>query len=237
MLRRTGVRRATALLCCLSGVTACAAVPHQPPGRPPTPATVTRAEPGGDAADPHEAALRRQITLGWARAADKDHQVEVPLPDTLHWKRVRYRGIPHFLGFRYGKEHHVMVLAFVVDMPDGAPVTGERCLRRFETQARPQIKTWDVKLQPMEVSTTEWDGQRLPVHMVEGEVVSLLSRKEFSAAWVAYPAYPDACLVLGVAAQWQGHADLARQVRARFVEQGFPETVILTPNKPFRHGV
>jgi hypothetical protein len=229
------VHRALAVVLCLIGVAGCGAAPRQPPGRPPTPASVTRAEPGGDADDPHQAALRRLATEGWARGADKDHQVEVALPDTVHWKRVRYRGIPHFVGFRYGKDHHVMVLAFVVEMPEDSPVTGERCLRRFEAEARPHVRTWEVKLDRVETVTTRWDRQPLPVHLVEGQVVSLLSRKEFSAAWVAYPAYPDACLVLGVAAQWQGQPELARQVRDRFVAEGFPETVILTATKPFRH--
>jgi hypothetical protein len=174
----------------------------------------------------------RLVQVGWARGPDKDHFVEVPLPDTRTWKRVRYRGIPHLVGFRYGKDHRALAIVFVVDMPEGAPVTGERCLRRFETAARQQVKQWDVHLQPQEQATTHWEGQELPVHMVEGQVVALMSRKEFSAAWVAYPAYPDACLVLGVAAQWQGHPELARQVRDRFVREGFPEMVILTATKP-----
>jgi hypothetical protein len=70
---------------------------------------------------------------------------------------------------------------------------------------------------------------------VDGHVDTLVSRRQFSAAWTAYPAYPDACLVLGMAAQWRGYPEVARQVRDRFIEEGFAEMKILTETKAFRH--
>jgi len=212
-----------------------AGVERQPPGRPPAPRTVTAAEPGGNAYDPHAAALDRLLQTGWARRLDKDAQVEIAMPDVLKWKRVRFRGIEHFVGFRYGKAHHAMIGGFVVDMPAGAKVTSERCLRRFETWGRPQARYYDVQLEPIQSRVVRWKGQSIVVHEVEGHVDTLLSRRSFSAAWTAYPAYPDACLVVGVAVQWRKHPDLARKVRESFVTFGFGETKIRTLAKPYRH--
>jgi hypothetical protein len=216
--------------------TACAANPsRQPPGRPPTPASVSRKEPGGDAHDPHRAALQRLLDKRWRHRADKDRQLRVPVPDRRQWKRVRFRGIDHFVGFRYGKRHHALTAAFVVDMKDAPKNTSERCMRRFEAWGRPQARSWQVELRPIESATTEWNGQRIVVHWVDGHVDTLLSRRRFSAAWAAYPAYAEACVVYGVAAQWHEQPELARRVRDRFVGEGFSKLIPLTETTPYRH--
>jgi len=210
---------------------------RQPPGRPPTPTSVSRAQPGGDAHDPHLAALNRQLELGWARRRDKGRQVEVPLPDARHWKRVRYRGIEHFTGFRYGNRHHVIAIVFVVDMPPETRVDSQHCMRRFETLARPHLRQWEVRLDPIGSTGTTWhrDGSKLVVRFVDGEVKTLVSLRQFAAAWVAYPAYPDACLIYGVGVQARGHLEEARQVRDRFIREGFAELVVRTETRPVPH--
>jgi hypothetical protein len=161
--------------------------------------------------------------------------VEIAMPDVHNWRRVRFRGVEHFVGFRYGKAHHALIGGFVVEMRDESKITSERCLRRFETWARPQARYYDVELEPIETRSITWQGQPLVVHQVEGSVQTLISRRQFSAAWTAYPAYPDACLVVGMAAEWRQHPDEARQVRESFVTFGFGETKIRTREKPYRH--
>ena len=240
MDRQTGVaialRLIVACLLLLFGSSGCGAnQATQPPGRPPTRHSVSQAEPGGDAHDPQEAALRRLLERKWGRCADKDGQVKLALPDRKNWKRVRFRGIDHFTGFRYGKAHRVVAAAFTVDMPPEAKVDSNRCMRRFETMARPQARSWKVTYEPIGSGGVKWRGQDLVVRFTEGHVETLFSRRKFSAAWVAYPAYPSACLIWGVAAQWKGHPELARQVRARFVAEGFGRTVTRTATKPYRH--
>jgi hypothetical protein len=208
---------------------------RQPPGRPPTPRTVNRSDPGGDAHDPHLAALRRQLDQGWARRADKDHQIEVPLPDTRHWKRVRYRGVEHLTGFRYGDDHHVVAIAFVVDMSDADSFDSQRCMRRFEAWARPRARSYGVEHEPIGSAATRWREGNVVIRFVDGHVDAMLKRKRFSAAWAAYPAYEHGCLVYGIAAQWNGHGEVARAVRDRFVVEAFGEVKVLTTTKPYRH--
>src|SRR5450432_3518147 len=91
----------------------------------PTPATVTVKEPGGDATDAHQAALDRLLTAPWGMRKDKDDQLHVPMPDSDNWKRVRYFCVEHYVGFRYGDEHHAMLIAFVQDLPPDTPMKSD----------------------------------------------------------------------------------------------------------------
>lgn len=206
----------------------------QPPGKPPTPESVTVAEPGGDAHDPHRAALLRQLERPWGARNDKDDQLHAPTPDWEKWKRVRYWGVDHFTGFRYGDDHHVIAIAFVQDIEDGDDNDSRSCLRRFEAWVRPQIRNFDVKLGPVGVRESTWRERKILVQFVDGWVDTGFSRKEFSAAWTAYPAYPDACLVYAMAVPWREQQELAKKVRDRWVAEGFQRMSPLTPTRPFR---
>lgn len=191
--------------------------------KPPSPESVSVKEPGGDAKDPEEAALFRQLDEPWGQRSDKDDQLLLPLPDAEHWKRVRYWGAEHFVGFRYGDEHRVLAIGFVQEVPAGTPVTSDTCMRRFEAWGRPQTKPFDVKFGPFSVHHQRWRDQRLEVHQVDGQVSVAFSTTSFSAAWAAYPAYSDGCLIYAVAVPWRDHAELARQVRDRWVNEAFSQ--------------
>jgi hypothetical protein len=206
----------------------------QPPGAPPTPQTVTVAEPGGDAHDPHRAALLRQLEQPWGFRNDKDDQLHAPLPDWEKWKRVRYWGVDHFTGFRFGDDHHVVAVVFVQDLPAGESNDSRACLRRFEQWVRPQIRNFEVKLGPGGVREGQWRDQKILIQFVDGWVDTAFSRREYSAAWAAYPAYPDACLIYAMAAAWREQPELAKKVRDRWVAEGFSGINPLTPTRPSR---
>jgi hypothetical protein len=206
----------------------------QPPGKPPSPTSVTVSEPGGDAHDAHFAALTRQLEQPWGARNDKDDQLHAPTPDWEKWKRVRYWGVEHFTGFRYGDDHHVIAIAFVQDADKNGRNDSRSCLRRFESWVRPQIKSFDVKLGPVGVRELHWRDQKVLVQFVDGWVDTAFTRKEFSAAWAAYPAYPDTCLVYAMAVPWRNHAELAQQVRDRWVAEGFERMNPLTTSRPER---
>ena len=177
---------------------------RQPPGRPPTPQSMNVAEPGGDAANPHRAALSRLLKAPWGRRNDKDGELEAPTPDWKNWKRVRYWGVHHFTGFRYGDEHHVIAIVFVQPVPPGTATDAKSCMRRFEAWTRPQIRNYDVKLSPIGHKDEHWRGQPMEVESVDGEVDFAFSKHQFSAAWATYPAYPDGCLIYAIAVPWRG---------------------------------
>lgn len=202
--------------------------------KPPTPASVSVKEPGGDAADPQQAALFRQLDEAWGQRSDKDDQLLLPLPDAQHWKRVRYWGVEHFVGFRYGNEHHLLAVGFVQEVPAGTPVTTDSCMRRFEAWGRPQTKPFDVKFGPFSVHHLRWRDKRLEVHAVDGEFSAGFSTTQFSAAWAAYPAYTDGCLIYAVAVPWREQPELAKRVRDRWVNEGFVQIDPRTPERAIR---
>jgi hypothetical protein len=210
------------------------AAPRKAPGAPPTPQSVTVAEPGGDAHDPHLSAIERMTVAPWGRRGDKDDQLNVPLPDWEYWKRVRYWGVEHFVGFRYGKDHHALAVGLVQDMPPDTHLTSAVCMRHFETWARPQIKGYDVKLQPMGVKHSRWREQPLEVHYVDGLVNLGFTTTQFSGAWAAYPAYPNACLIYAIAVPWRDHEQQAKKLRDRFVAEAFEQIEPLTTERPYR---
>lgn len=203
--------------------------------RPPTPESVTVKEPGGDAPDPERAALERLLGEAWGLRSDKDEQVLVPMPDWEHWKRTRYFGLEHLVGFRYGSEHRAMIAARVQDLPEGTPVRSEACMKVFEDWARPQIQGFDVRLSPFVTKVVRWRDQPLVIQSVDGWVSWGIGSADFSAAWAAYPAYKDGCLIYGVALPWRDQPDLAKKVRDRWMNEGFVAMNTLTTDKPFRH--
>lgn len=234
-MKLPGLHRHCWTLALAASLVACgSSVPKQPPGQPPTPATVSNEEPGGDAFDPHRAALTRQLSEPWGLRNDKDDLLHAPVVDWKNWKRVRYRLVNHFTGFRYGKEHHVMALAFVLDVPTDVPQTSESCMNRFEAWARPQLSEYDVTFGEFKSTLKRWQGKPLQVNYVDGFVDVGLTRHEFSVAWAAYAAYPDACLVYAVAVPWFKQGELAKQVRDRWVAEGFQGMQPLTETKPVR---
>lgn len=200
----------------------------------PTPATVTVKEPGGDAQDPHAAALERLTSAPWGTRNDRDGQVDVPLPDSDNWKRVRYFGVEHFVGFRYGDDHHAMVIAFTRPLPAGTQMKSDTCMRNFEAWGLPQTHPFDVKFSPFETSLGKWQGKILESRMVDGRLNLGFTSSEFSGAWAAYPAYADGCLVLAVAVPWREHKELAQKLRDRWVSEGFPRALVASDARPER---
>jgi hypothetical protein len=206
--------------------------PKQPPGHAPTATTITTREPGGDASDPHGAALERLLAAPWGARNDKGDQLWAPTPDWGNWTRVRYFGFQHFTGFRYGDDHHMLAVVFVQDVPEGTPMKSETCMRRFESWGFPQTQGLDVKFGTFVPHFSKWRKEPLEIHAVDGHLNFAFTSADFSAAWAAYPAYPNACLIYAVAVPWREHRDLAQKLRDRFVNEGFPMMTPRTAERP-----
>jgi hypothetical protein len=107
-------------------------------------------------------------------------------------------------------------------------------MNRFEAWARPQLNGYDVQFGEFSSKFVRWRQRQLQVNYVDGHVDVGLTRHQFSLAWGAYAAYPDACLIYAVAVPWGDHEDLARQVRDRWVQEGFGHMTPLTETRPYR---
>jgi hypothetical protein len=194
---------------------------------------VTIAQPGGDAVDPHAAALERLLSEPWGQQGDKDQQLNVSLPDAANWKRCRYWGVEHFLGFRYGKDHHAMVVVFVQESEEEHP-SSEACLRQFDAWGRPQIRGFEVQFDPFQPHYEKLQDRPFIALAVDGRLSLGFARPQFSAAWAAYTPYPKTCLIAAVAVPWRSTPELAKRVRDRFVVEGFPTLQPLSAERPTR---
>ncbi len=205
-----------------------------PPGHAPTPETITKDEPGGDAYDPHEAALMRQVDSSWGWRTDKDGQVRFPLPDRHNWTRVRFMFVNHFTAFKYGDDHHTIAAAFIVPLQPEDARTSAVCLQRFEEKAFSKASAFGGVITNLQEISEKWKEEKLVVHEATGEIDILFKHIEVALTWTAYPAYPNSCLAITVAVPWRDHQALAEKVRDKWT-LGFPYFHPLTEGEPFRH--
>jgi hypothetical protein len=147
---------------------------------------------------------------------------------------VRYWVFDHFVGFKYGKDYHVLNAVVIQDVPDGAPVDPQTCMQRLEKWSFPQFKNFEVKIEETEYTESRWRDHDIQVKVLDGYVDFGLERRRFSAAYAAYDAYPDACLGFGVAVPWRDQKELAQKVRDRWVREGVPLLRPMTPIRPVR---
>jgi hypothetical protein len=189
--------------------------------------SINREEPGGDAADPHVAALERLLGQPWGWRNDKQDALHVPLPDWQNWRRIRYFGVPTFVGFRYGDDHHAVIGIWVRAAAEGT--TPDQCLEAFEKWAAPTAHDFSVEVGFGDTTRSPWspDGQgregqgEVVVKSVEAEVNTLFSNKSYTGAYGAYVMWPKTCTIFGVAVPVRDSPELAHQVRDRYVREGF----------------
>jgi hypothetical protein len=242
-MRRGTVRVSTALswLCALASVAsvalACSGCSAAAPVRPPQP--VAPAPPpkddgqpaqGGEGGLEHAAALEQLLVgrLGWR--LDKQASLRVQLPDAAHWTRVKFWGLQSLVGFRYGKDHHAIVGAFVVHVDDET-VPGA-CGREFEKWAQPYVDSFEVAIEHDPPQALPWRGKIVDVDSLVARTATLGVRDEYAAAYATYPVWKKACLVLGIAVPARDELERAKGVRDRFAREVLPAVRVMATEEP-----
>jgi hypothetical protein len=201
-----------------------ASTPRQAPGLPPTPTSITKSNPGGDASDPVKAALERLATEPWRSQRDRWSTMRVPLMDSKNWQRVTFMGHPLRAGYRYGDDHHAVVIVWYEtvegkDDPDS-------CLARFLEYALPIARAFNVQMDPPKLSRAKQHVGRetrpIAVESVDARVKSLIADEDYAAAIAAYQSWPGTCLVQGFAVVAGENPELARSIRDRWIKEGAP---------------
>ena len=227
------------------GAAACStAHAAQMPARPvvaaPLPKDDGKEAKGGEGGDAHSARLEQLMTGEIGNRPDKQASILVPLPDAEHWTRVRFLTVKSLVGFRYGKEHHAIVAAFVTNVDDNS-VQGA-CNKSFEGWAMPWVKAFEVDVKHEAPVAFPWSAPAadgvpktiaiLDIDPVFARTATILSRESYAAAWSAYPAWPKACLIVGVAVPARDDEPRARAVRDRFVKDVFPKVTVTATTEP-----
>jgi hypothetical protein len=176
---------------------------------------------GGQGGQEHAAALEqlRVARLDWR--SDRQNSVKVLLPDAATWLRVKFWGVQSLVGFRYGKDHHAIVGGFVIHLPDEkAPGA---CGKAFEAWAQPYAEAFEVEIAHDPPQAIPWNGKIVDIDSFVATTATLSEHDQYAAAYATYPAWPGACLVLGIAVPSRDEVERAKAVRDRFASEVLPK--------------
>lgn len=218
----------------LLGLSACSAastapVHLQPVAPAPPPKDDGQPSQGGNGGEQHAAALEqlRSSALGWR--TDRQNSVRIELPDAEHWTRVRFWGVKSLVGFRYGKEHHAIVAGFIMHVDDedqGA------CGKAFEQWAQPYVDSFEVQVEHDPPKAVPWNGKIVDLDSVVASTATLGMRDQYAVSYATYPAWPGACLVMGVAVPARDELERAKAVRDRFTQEILPNVKVTAKEEP-----
>jgi len=210
-----------------------------PPTHPPKLAPVAPVPPptddglpsqGGEGGQAHAAALE-QLRLGHASwRIDRQGSVRIELPDAPHWTRVKFWGVKSLVGYRYGKDHHAIVAAFVIHVDDET-VPGV-CGESFERWAQPYVDSFEVAIEHDPPRAVPWNGKIVDIDALVARTATLGVRDEYAVAYATYPAWKKACLVMGIAIPARDDLERAKAVRDRFATDLLPRVKVLTDDEP-----
>lgn len=194
------------------------------PSRPPTPKSVTKANPGGDAADPEKAALERLLNEPWGMGKDRYNTLRIPIVDTRNWRRVRIWGHPTRATYRYGDDHRAIDTTLYTTIE--GPSDPASCLAKFTEYVLTTANAYGVRMsEPQLIKMNQQvDDVTKPmlVELREGSIDSILANDDYVGALAVYQSWPGTCLVRGFAVVSTNHPELALKVRDRWIREGAP---------------
>ncbi len=199
-------------------------LPAPPPRDDGTPAQ------GGQAGAEHAAALEQLKAAGLGWGVDRQGSVRVPLPDAQRWLRVKFWGMKSLVGFRYGKDHHAVVGALILPVPDEAEPGA--CGNAFERWAQPYVDAFEVVIAHDPPRATPWNGKIADIDALVARTATLGVHDEYAVAYATYPAWPGQCLILGVAVPARDELERAKAVRDRFATEILPKVLVTSKTVP-----
>ncbi len=188
------------------------------------------ASEGGNGGSEHSAALEELKIARVGKRLDQQTSVRIPLPDPDHWTRVKFWGVPSLVGFRYGKEHHALVGAFVMHVEDNQ-VQGA-CGKEFESWAMPMIAAFDVEVKHEPPIAIMWNRSIVDIDAVMARTATVTSTDAYAGAYATDPVWKNACLVVGVAIPARDDEERAREVRDRFAREVLPHVEVIRAEEP-----
>jgi hypothetical protein len=196
-----------------------------PPIMKPSPASVTLANPGGDAADPELAALQMLDRALLSPRRDRYSTLLVQLPEAKYWRRVKLWGYPTRVAFRFGDEHYGVV-AIWYEQAKG-PDDPESCLKRFVAQGRPAADAFGVRADEVRLVRTLQHGatssKPMVIDVIDASLDAFGETKAYAGALAAYTSWPGTCLVQGFVVNATKHRPLAQRIRDRWVTEAAPK--------------
>jgi hypothetical protein len=97
------------------------------------------------------------------------------------------------------------------------------CSKAFEAWAQPYVDAFEVELEHEPPKAVPWNGKIVDIDALVATTATLGSHDQYAAAYATYPAWPGACLVLGIAIPARDEIDRAKAVRDRFADEVLPK--------------
>jgi hypothetical protein len=185
---------------------------------------------GGSGGSAHSAAMEQLKIARLTPRVDRQNSVTIPLPDAEHWTRVKFWGVPSLVGYRYGKDHHALVAAFVTHVDDNTQPGA--CTKNFEQWAQPYIDSFDVDVSHEAPIAVMWKRQVVDVDSVFAKTATMLEHESYAGTYAAYPVWNNACLIVGIAVPSRDDDVRAREVRDRFAKEVLPRIEVLSADEP-----
>lgn len=180
----------------------------------------------------HDQALSRLVVAPWATRLDKRRTIAFPLPDGDQWTHVKFFGVTTLAGWRYGDDHHAVAAAFTF-APGGESTvaTVDRCAAKFIAWGQTYAKAFDLAVSEPRVEVVPWPaatgdvpGTDVKIFVLDAERRSVLGTARYPSAFAVYPAWVDACLVIGVSVPEDDAKD-AYKLRDRLVRDALSSLV------------
>ncbi|MCL2822612.1 MAG: hypothetical protein FWD57_01350 [Polyangiaceae bacterium] len=205
----------------------------------PTPVQSTESAPREDAPaiakSPELADLERLLTEQWGWRNDKQDVFHFPLPDWNKWKRVRYWGMPAFVGFRYDDSHRVVSGLWLRKLRSDDPEDPNVCFDRMNEWSKPAAKAYQTKLTFGPRTTASWKYKDdVLVQSIDAEITSLFARRVYRAVIGISFGWPRVCVMYGYAfrdLEIDGD-NTASRVRDRFAAEAYSRLTVKDPQRP-----
>ncbi len=220
-----------ASLASLVGAGCSSAAPPKSVAAAPPPRDDGEPSKGGAGGDPHSAALEQLKIAKAGPRLDRQNSVSIPLPDPEHWTRVSFWGVQSLVGYRYGKQHHALVGAFVTHVDDNTAPGA--CTKSFEAWAMPIVSSFDVEVHHEPPVAVMWHRKIVDLDSVFAVTETALDHDAYAGAYAAYPVWGQkGCLIVGVAVPARGDDERAKDVRDRFLKDVLPGVEVLAKEEP-----
>ncbi len=152
----------------------------------------------------------------------------MPLPDADRWTHVKFWGVTTVAGWRYGDDHHAVAAAFSFASTK-APATLDSCGARFIRWGKSNASAFELSVGEPRIDEVAWlggpTGARVRIYVLDAERRSVFGLHRYPSAFAVYPAWTDACLVVGVSVPADDWPEIAGEVRDRLVRDALPAFV------------
>jgi hypothetical protein len=96
----------------------------------------------------------------------------------------------------------------------------------------PWVQAFEVEIQRDPPRAVPWHTRIVDIDLLYARAATLAAREGYAVAYGAYPAWPGACLILGIAVPAREDEERARQVRDRFAQEVLPRVQVIAEEEP-----